>query len=269
MKNNSKYIWISLALLGAFLISMLFWFKAGGFNLKTTPVVTPKVSTLGGAVKLGDGLTAEQGKQVSPAAPPERIFGNEVAKNWRREKGYDKEIRLDPEYASYSLETLEKLANGGDVRAMMMLGKKLLTTPGQGLPATLNMYKKAAVHGSTRAINQIAFLTYADKIAISRRPRTIEEQHAAWLDLLPWYEAAKLRGDRYDLTRIEGELRKSTVTLSAEDWQKIREAGKAIYSELAAERERLGLEPFDNTEPPEVKRMVDIMLRRAPAELLK
>lgn len=188
---------------------------------------------------------------------------------WIEVNGYTGKISDDLEYNSYSLETLQKLVDGGDVRAMLVLGKKMYTIPGQGFNSAKRLYRQAAIYGATNAINEIGILTYIHKIGGSFRPLSPEEEREAWLETLPWYELAKLRGDRWGLNQINRKLNRSSVNLSPEDWDQIRENGRKLYQTLQEQRFSLGLGEFDNSEPEGVKMFYDHILKSINPELLK
>jgi hypothetical protein len=192
----------------------------------------------------------------------------EIYKQWETEKGYSRETRKDPEYESYSIETLEKLVNSGDVRAMMALGgKRYGGGKKTAYDSAKQMYELAAVYGSTKAINRIGHITFASKLHGSAL--SVDEERKQWVDTLSWYELAKLRGDRSDLTLLAVNLQSAKVALTSQDWNQARAAAKLMYANMQERRTSLGLGEFDNTEPEAVKIFHDFELEGQNPELLK
>lgn len=176
--------------------------------------------------------------------------------DWFGARGYDFGKGSNNEYASYDIDTLEKLAQAGDVRAMKYWGKAVYGTVG-GFEKAKASYINAAIHGSTDAINAVGL---AMESSLYSNAKLAEEKNIAALEILAWYNAAALRGDR--LPAIIGSkdfIKINKLDLSEEDQQKIQTRSKEIYDDLVQKRRALGLDEFDNSVPDSVNRYLDFL----------
>lgn len=190
-----------------------------------------------------------------PVEPPATMHGTpaeaEVVRRWEHSRGRYHAQDLEA-YRRYGVETLEELAAGGDMKAMMVLSELYVTEPyvvDYGLEAALSMLRQAAVHGSSEALGRYASgyrSLYSQDIGTqSMRPQLLES--------LAWQQVADLRGDALPNSTVKIVIKAAGVeepTLAEKDW--IQERAKEIYNELLSERLDRGLGDFDNDVPVEV-----------------
>lgn len=169
-----------------------------------------------------------------------------VVFQWKLSRGhYLQEDMYD--YLSYDWDTLSKLSDEGDIKAMMALAKRSITRPfpPQGGGTKYNeLIHRAAVYGSSSALSIIAIKT----------PTELEgpDGRAHLLESLAWNNTAALRGDIYPLGSALQDLADNKTTLSRSEIASIHARSQEIYNELSRQRETLGLGPFDNSVPKEV-----------------
>ncbi len=156
-------------------------------------------------------------------------------------------------YDGYDIETLEKLAEGGDGLAVQALAEVNMR---KGFDKGLNVYKKAAVRGSTEALALIAASIQGVKYNNAADP---EAKKAALIESLAWFNVAALRGDRQSLLNEMTLLQYKGVSIEdfAQAQAQAQTQAQEIYNELQKERTALGLGDFDNSVPPEVKAYFD------------
>lgn len=149
------------------------------------------------------------------------------------------------DYKNYDLEVLKKLGEVGDVRAIHQLIEKA-----DDLNAKANLSHRAAIYGSTAAIERLGFLI-EDKAQL--KFKTLDEQKPHLIEILSYFEAAKLRGDE-SVNIFSGNdlLRKYPTDLSREDLSNIKSRAKDIYNDLQKSRMEVGLGEFDNSVPQSV-----------------
>ncbi len=190
-----------------------------------------------------------------PVEQPATMHGTpaeaEVVRRWEHSRGRYHAQDLEA-YRRYGVETLEELAAGGDMKAMIVLSELYVTEPhvvDHGLEAALRMLRQAAVHGSSEALGRYASgyrsLHSQDLDAQSMRPQFLES--------LAWQQVAGLRGDALPSSTVEIVIKAAGVeepTLAEKDW--IQERAEEIYNELLSERLDRGLGDFDNDVPAEV-----------------
>ena len=181
----------------------------------------------------------------------------EKVKLWFAERGNYSFYGPDAygDYLTYDLETLNKLSDSGDIKAMHVLADRA------GSFADLKkILSKAAIHGSTEAIIRLGSLNENDEGFIEHM--SPEKRQAKILEALAHYEAAQLRGDLWG-TIASGQslLDRYKVDLSEEDLQYIKDRGRQIYDTLQAQRTEIGLGQFDNHIPEPVMNFYKAMER--------
>lgn len=178
-----------------------------------------------------------------------------VVKNWFTERGYSSWSGNPNEYSSYNEETLKKLADGGDIRAMDALGKLYLDTAhaaDYGLNAAIPLYTKAAIYGSTDALQSLGV---SKEIRGYLRADTDEARKVEALEVLSIYNVSALRGDKFPNDTVAAAfISNNSIVLTEADQQKINERSLQIYNDLQQKRRDLGLGDFDNSVPPEVNK---------------
>ncbi len=185
---------------------------------------------------------------VFGASPSDAV---EVAQ-WKVSMGYTNADLPANEYTSYDEATLRKLADNGDVKAMLALGAHYTnsTNPNASPDVAAPFYHKAAVYGSTAALQRLGTIAEVE-MAFSSLPA--EQKHVAMLEVIALSKVAAIRGDKYPLTSI---LRKyeDEIQFTNHDFEFIDKRGQEIYNELQQQRNALGLGPFDNSVPDAVRR---------------
>lgn len=198
--------------------------------------------------KLSDG-------RIAISSPENRTLAGspseaEVVRKWEESRGrFDEESLKD--YAGYDLETLQSLANNGDVKAMIALARLYVSdqySKEYGVKYSMPLLKKAAAYGSSYAIELYAIQYEADHFVGGSSDRS------TLLESLSWSNVAALRGDLYPNNSATLDLRRKNIQLSQEDIQSIRKRSKEIYQQLQQERNIVGLGAFDDSVPLEVKK---------------
>lgn len=158
------------------------------------------------------------------------------------------------DYDGYDSETLKKMSDGGDLKAMYFLAKRLRLERGKGFSAAEPYMWKSAIYGSTAALVQIG-QHHSNRYWPKETP---EEGRKHAVEAFAYYQAAAMRGDRtgvvenaYYTMRVL-ELEKFYPT--PEEEILIQEKATEIYNKLSAERNQIGLGDFDNTAPEVVER---------------
>jgi hypothetical protein len=165
---------------------------------------------------------------------------------WKLKRGTD--LSHDPEYESYDSDTLRKLGNSGDIRALAVLSNKYAGYPdakSQRFAAAARM--KAAMYGSTYATKQQAIRA----MQLRATAKNDTERKNLLLEGMAWYKLGLLIGDpTYYFKEIESPAYVNEgIALSAKDFEKIDEMAHRIYSSLEASRNKVGLGNFDNSMP--------------------
>lgn len=243
--------------LGVISVTLLFFV---GVNIKPSPTVTTEPQSLSQSNISDTQLAAVTEDPQEPIAisvqdsdskkevaikinnPAEQ---EELAK-WKLKRGTD--LSHDPEYESYDSDTLRKLGNSGDIRALAVLSNKYAGYPdakGQRFAAAARI--KAAMYGSTYATKQQAI--HAMQMRATAKNDT--ERKTLLLEGMAWYKLGLLIGDpTYYFKEIESPTYVNEgVELTATDFEKINEMTHRIYSSLEASRNKVGLGNFDNSMP--------------------
>ena len=160
------------------------------------------------------------------------------------------------DYNSYDSETLEKMSDGGDLKAMYVLAKKLRKEHGKGFSAAEPYIWKSAIYGSTAALVEIG-QHHANRIRLNE---TLEERRKYAVDAFSYYQAAAMRGDRtgvveyaYFTMRV---LDLERFNPTQEEKVLIQVKATEIYRRLSSERNQMGLGDFDTTTPEVVDRFL-------------
>jgi hypothetical protein len=199
------------------------------------------IKTMGPDVKTAEKKNISVPDVVTLAGTPAEA---ELLTKWEESKGrYSAESLA--EYYSYDYETLIRLADGGDLKAMMALVDYYLseknTDPANGVENAIRISIKAAVYGSTAALEGYSELVGAG-------PDSTPEQI---IEMLAWKDVAALRGDMFPNQIAIGDIERLKFTLNEESAGKIRQRSEEIYAELQQIRSSLGLGDFDNSQSPE------------------
>lgn len=163
--------------------------------------------------------------------------------------------KVNSEYLTYSIETLEKLVKDGDINAIVPLGFAYLRRSGPEV--ALQFYLDMAARGYTHVYSQIGNLETSYKF---EKAASAEEMSLSAIEVLANYNVAKLRGDRWpNITDGQFFIQRYKVQLSAEDQQQIDVRSREIYDQVQQKRTELGLGNFDNNVPESVKKYFDRM----------
>ncbi len=199
-------------------------------------------------------VTQTTAEKVSPiVADFQSIMGNPAdmaqVKSWFDTRGYVYWGEANNEYGSYSEDTLKKLSESGDIRAMKKLGDLYLRQ--YGFEKAKQVYVNAAVYGSTDALESVGTTTNFNAYIQGKTP---EAKQAAAIEILAWYNAASLRGDRWpNIGGAKSFISINNFEVTDEISAQIQKRSQEIYEDLAQQRRNLGLGEFDNTIPASVE----------------
>lgn len=161
---------------------------------------------------------------------------------------------MQDDYKNYDSETLQKLSETGDVRAMHILSDRA-----GSLDESRKILHRAAVFGSTEALTQMGTI---EQINNGIREMNPEERKEIIMESLSYYEAAEIRGDWWPkIQNHESLLERFSVELSQQEKDRVVRRGKEIYDELQENRYKLGLGNFDNSVPDEVIKFYEEMVK--------
>ena len=170
----------------------------------------------------------------------QKSYSNEIIQ-WKREHfGYFLTNVKESDYNSYSVDTLETMAEQQNLKALDMLASKYLEAGNIEMSNGAN--HRAAILGSTWALRNLgnALVPYS----------TSEEgTHARVMNQLSYMQVALIRGDKEFVKDIALTLDAHKDNLTDEDIKTIKTNGRNIYNQLEAERIKLGLVAFDNSVP--------------------
>lgn len=162
-------------------------------------------------------------------------------KIWDSAHGYFDSSDLQ-EYRSYSLETLETLGFGGDLKALKLLSDYHIKNG--DLDAAFGNFKLAAAYGSTEAL--FAYSSFMGIYFRNVKSPELKENYA--INALAFLAVAARRGDSYaDLRGIADFKKEYGFYPSVDQVESIEKRALEIYSDLESLREELGLPEFDNT----------------------
>ncbi|UUA71737.1 hypothetical protein [Cellvibrio sp. QJXJ] len=207
-------------------------------------------------------------EKISPLSVPkiatqfETFFGDpadaaEITK-WYAERGKFISAEGESEYISYNQETLEKLAESGDIRAMQMLAKIYMDREHferYGFDAAKKQYWNAAVHGSTEALIALATL---EKTTVYDLATDEADKKSKALEVLALYKAVELRGDLWSPeNQVPTFKEMNRITLSEAELAAVDQRARQIYSHLQQQRSEMGLGDFDDSMPESVKKFFE------------
>ena len=186
-----------------------------------------------------------------------------VVDRWRVERGYFNMLEND-DYKQYDEQTLKKLADAGDVRAMQLLADLLFSR--SNFKDAVALYKKAVVYGSTSSLQflleQEGRRSLIDESNNMNQAPEVKMKRV--LAGLAYAKVAEMRGDTdvYFRSLIAPTLANpGQIPLTDEDYAKVQPLAQQIYDDLQKQRSELGLGEFDNSVPSEV---VDLFKRIDP-----
>lgn len=191
----------------------------------------------------------------TPGSEPDAQGGPLTARDWheihlwRESRGYisDQDRAI---YQTYDQTTLTQLARDGDVIALQELAEQARA---QGeARASAGLYQEAAVHGSTYALAQTGNI-----IANDIRAEADESQRREIaLYGLAWHRVAVLRGDReVEASHVSRYMRENDLTLEPEEEAQVEQRAQMLYDDLNDRRQSIGLGAFDDSVPPAVSRL--------------
>jgi hypothetical protein len=174
-----------------------------------------------------------------------------VVKSWMEARGhYGPDDGSLNEYKAYDLETLERLADAGDLKAMVALSWLYLSPEQLVHPDSLIKYErilhKAALYGSTEALGSLSMHT------AKLEPGTREVKRENLLEAFAWAHVGTLRGDMYPSENAMSDARIHDFEFTDAAIAQIKSRAHEIYNQLEQERIEMGLGKFDNSRPPEV-----------------
>jgi hypothetical protein len=187
---------------------------------------------------------------------PQTIVGtpadSEILRRWEEKRGRFNEYEIG-DYATYDLETLQKLVSSGDMKAMTVLAQLYLSdqyVEKYGLTYALPLFKLAAIYGSSDALG--AYAIGYRSLYHSSTAKPIERPHL--LESLAWENTAALRGDILPNNAAKSTLEHMQITLTEQEKTWIQKRSIEIYDELSRERKALGMTDFNNDVPSEVQK---------------
>jgi len=172
----------------------------------------------------------------------------EQVTSWLASRGwYDMSIGSQDDYKTYSKDTLEQLAENGDIKALQILAKNA------GSSESIILLSKAAVYGSVFALSDLANTVIAFDQLDATAPEI--EKKKVMIEAAAYGVVAARRGDfePTPVSQIEYLERRYNVKLNEMDQLAISKRSDEIYSQLESQRIALGLGKFDNTIPPTVQ----------------
>lgn len=181
----------------------------------------------------------------------------EKIKKWFSERGNYSFYGVDElsDYQTYDTETLTRLGDSGDLKAMHVLGDRA-----SNFSELKNILMKAAAYGSTEALIQLGSLNENDEGNIGEK--SAEIQKAKILTALAYYDVAQTRGDWWgNIAAGKSLTERYHIHISEQDKQLIEDLSEKIYQDLETRRSELGLGDFDNSVPDEVIKFYEEMLR--------
>jgi hypothetical protein len=181
----------------------------------------------------------------------------EVRKKWLLSRGHTYFMEND-EYDNYGKDTLQKLSDAGDIRAMDKLAK-LLEKNGDREQAK-KIYAKAAVFGSTAALSSLSRRFATDSLAADVKSNDLAAAKSFAIEAMAYLKAASLRGDNIDYftdMMSPQTTNPRNLALDQMDYEKVKVRAQQIYDEMQKKRYELGLGEFDNSVPQEEVKMLD------------
>jgi len=205
------------------------------------------------ALGINSGHTAEE-KIWNPMGD---AVSSEEIKKWFAARGNYSFFGPDSlsDYDGYDVETLTRLSDSGDLKAMHVLANRA-----NNFADLKGVLLKAAVYGSTEALIQLGSLNENDEGSLSEKPA--EVQKAKVLTALAYYEVAQIRGDWWgNIASGKSLTERYKVSLTEQDKLLIKNLSEQIYNDLQARRSGLGLSEFDNSVPDSVIKFYEEMVK--------
>ena len=209
-------------------------------------------ATASSTISMGQAISEDQYKKLELI----HRANMEFVERWERERRMNPDNA--PEYKSYSNETLEKLAQGGDIIALTTLADRYelqRDSVSQGKAEAART--KAIIHGSTYALAQesvhyesAAFLAKDTAQAKANTMRSMALKKVSVLRGDPLYYLVDLRSPEYKRLKID---------LDENDFIEINATVQKIYDDYQAQRHALGLGDFDNSVPEIVRESYNSM----------
>ncbi|HEY0892157.1 MAG TPA: hypothetical protein VGE32_03800 [Cellvibrio sp.] len=199
----------------------------------------------------------EVNKKVQGWSPMGDAATAEKIKSWFAARGNYSFFGPDSlsDYQGYDMETLTRLSDTGDIKAMHVLADRA-----NNFLELKSILMKAAVHGSTEALIQLGSLNENDEGNIGEKPP--EVQKAKILTALSYYEVAQMRGDWWgNIAAGKSLTERYSVNLTEQDMELIKNLSEKIYQDLAVKRSGLGLGEFDNSVPDSVIKFYEEMVK--------
>lgn len=188
---------------------------------------------------MGDAISSEEIKKWFAARGNYSFFGPESLSD----------------YQGYDLETLTRLSDAGDIKAMHVLADRA-----NNFADLRSILFKASIYGSTEALIQLGSLNENDEGNLKTKP--VEVQKAKILTALAYYEVAQIRGDWWgNIASGKSLIERYKVNLTEQDKLFIKNLSEQIYNDLQLRRSELGLGKFDNNVPDSVIKFYEEMVR--------
>ncbi|HTF97641.1 MAG TPA: hypothetical protein VL995_16005 [Cellvibrio sp.] len=186
----------------------------------------------------------------APSEPWNSPHGYEEVVTWREQHGYFSQSDMQT-YKAYGMDTLENLANDGDLKAIHALAE--LKVKEGDVEKVRDVYLRGAVLGSTAALSMAGRIT-RPHLDMSKYQRDGGEKRFRldMLEALSLLEVALIRGDRGESVSEQLREMKKEISLTQEDEETINKRAAEIYSDLESKRYAIGLGPFDNNVPSKV-----------------
>ncbi len=175
---------------------------------------------------------------------------------WLRSRGNFAGVR-GSEYDSYDFATLHQLADSGDLHAMHKLAHLYISDAYHkqyGFKAAEDMLMRAALYGSSYALAVIADFKHSQRFSAASE---LDKRHLTIVSMA-YFRAAELRGDYWgSITMRDPLLKINPIVLEPEEKESIESFAQAIYTQLEAQRESMGLGEFDNSVPASVTKLFE------------
>ncbi|MES2823232.1 MAG: hypothetical protein V4732_06510 [Pseudomonadota bacterium] len=165
-------------------------------------------------------------------------------KQWSEDHGYPS-AEKNSDYNQYEESTLKSLAEGGDLKAMMLLGDNAIKN--NDTEKAEHYFEIAALRGSTFAIDRLSILS-APKQFSGYAPEA--EKNQSFYETMAYAAVAEMRGDTFLAnSRRNSLIENEKLNFNSDDYDHIDTRAKEIYNDFQARRIQLGLGDFDNTAP--------------------
>jgi|GEM_PF-4968599 len=241
------------SVVGVLTVALAIWLsKAPGIDSSvSTHLIAEKAVVIHKVASADSGQAVEDLKKTTAASLNNRPrlddYQADKIIQFNSSRGYFDESQL-VEYSAYNLPTLESLAKSGDVKAIQLLAMERLK---QGeVEASFQLWLDAAVYGSTQALN----LAAGDKFASFFIAEDLSEKEVHLIEAFALIHVSKRRGDHIatdSYIQLMKDIRR--IDLTSEQEKKISEKADQLYEELENRRKDIGLGPFDNHVPKELK----------------